>query len=368
MPTISSAATPVESLEDRIYEASVLPEFWRPVLRDLATAATGGEGIIFARRDAEIRLVTSSDQYARDAQEFFSLYPENERTRRLVAARHPGFMSDDDVFGAGERETLPIFRDFFIPRGYGSGVATVIPLTASESVIVHCEGRYDGTPYPRKKLAWLDSLRPHLARAALVSSRLAFERAKTAVETLAALGMPACAIQIGGEVVFANEAFSAESQYWTTRGANRIALTDGRVDAMLYRALQSMRDGYGVSSLPIAQSQDRPAAVLHVVPIRRAAHDLFARASAILVLATGSVAAMPAPSLLQALFDLSPTEAVLAAHIAAGQTLEQVALARGKSVHTVRNQLKSVLAKTGCARQVDLARLLAQLVPPINQS
>jgi DNA-binding CsgD family transcriptional regulator len=29
----------------------------------------------------------------------------------------------------------------------------------------------------------------------------------------------------------------------------------------------------------------------------------------------------------------------------------------------VRNQLKSVLAKTGCRRQVDLARLLAQLIP-----
>jgi DNA-binding CsgD family transcriptional regulator len=34
-----------------------------------------------------------------------------------------------------------------------------------------------------------------------------------------------------------------------------------------------------------------------------------------------------------------------------------------KGVETVRSQLKSVLAKTGCRRQADLARLLGQLVP-----
>ena len=54
------------------------------------------------------------------------------------------------------------------------------------------------------------------------------------------------------------------------------------------------------------------------------------------------------------LFELSPVEAAIAARIA---------VADGKSVETVRNQLKSVLDMTGCRRQADLARRLAQLIP-----
>ena len=116
-------------------------------------------------------------------------------------------------------------------------------------------------------------------------------------------------------------------------------------------------------SLPIPAQGDGTPAVLHVVPIRRAAHDLFTGSSAILVLSKPSSSATEATPLLQALFDLTPAEAAIAARIAAGETVERIALAAGKSVATVRNQLQSVLDKTGCRRQVDLARLLAQLVP-----
>jgi DNA-binding CsgD family transcriptional regulator len=66
---------------------------------------------------------------------------------------------------------------------------------------------------------------------------------------------------------------------------------------------------------------------------------------------------------LQALFDLTATEADLAARIAAGQTTDEIAAREGKSVSTVRNQLKSALEKTGCRRQADLAGLLARLIP-----
>ncbi|MFZ5673279.1 MAG: hypothetical protein ACOZAM_09990 [Pseudomonadota bacterium] len=54
---------------------------------------------------------------------------------------------------------------------------------------------------------------------------------------------------------------------------------------------------------------------------------------------------------------------MITARIAAGQTIEQIALADGKNSATVRHQVKHVLGKTGCRRQTDLARLLAQLIP-----
>ncbi|WP_375269400.1 hypothetical protein, partial [Phenylobacterium sp.] len=67
----------------------------------------------------------------------------------------------------------------------------------------------------------------------------------------------------------------------------------------------------------------------------------------------------PAADLLRSLFDLTPAEARIAQGVARGQGLEDLAEAGGVSLNTVRNQLRRVLEKTGCARQAELAALLA---------
>jgi len=363
MPTTGSAVASIENLEERIYEASVLPEFWRPVLRDFARYAESSEAIVVATDGVNSRFVTSSDHFAEMAQKHYAYPTGRERTRRLLARRHAGFLGDVDVFEVAELESDLLFNEFLIPNGYGRGIATAIEVTGGDTIIFHAEGPFSTAPFASRLVRRLDALRPHLARSALVSSRLAFEGVRTAVETLAALGFAACAVKARGSVIVANEEFDRESHYWTTRGSSRIALADKRADQLLQEAIGAVAGGRTVSSIALGASERHPAAVLHVIPVRRAAHDLFVNSAAILVLTRSKTAPTAATPLLQALFDFSPTEASLAARIAAGQTVERIALEEGKSVHTVRNQLKSVLAKTGCTRQVDLARLLAQLVP-----
>ena len=68
---------------------------------------------------------------------------------------------------------------------------------------------------------------------------------------------------------------------------------------------------------------------------------------------------VPTAEVLQGLFDLTPAEARVARAIAERRTVEAIAGMLGVSRETVRTQLKSVLAKTGMARQADLAALLA---------
>lgn len=96
---------------------------------------------------------------------------------------------------------------------------------------------------------------------------------------------------------------------------------------------------------------------MQVVPIRRAAHDIFARSVAVAVLTAPRESAASAP-LIQAVFDLTPAELGVAQGIAAGRTVTQMATASGRSVHTVRNQLKTVMKKTGRRRQIDLVPLM----------
>jgi DNA-binding CsgD family transcriptional regulator len=144
-------------------------------------------------------------------------------------------------------------------------------------------------------------------------------------------------------VLLANAQFEAEDGGWTLRGGDRIAVDDDRTGALLADALLD--------------------AVMHLVPIRGAAHDLFSRTGAIVVI-TRSSGTSGGPALLQSLFDLTPTEAAIARRLSQGETAEQIAQATQKSVLTIRTQLKSVLAKTGTRRQSELMHLLTRLVPP----
>lgn len=61
-------------------------------------------------------------------------------------------------------------------------------------------------------------------------------------------------------------------------------------------------------------------------------------------------------------FGLSRAEVGLVRHLMAGLSLRAIATETGRSEHTVRNQAKSVLAKTGAPGQVELIRLVAFLV------
>jgi DNA-binding CsgD family transcriptional regulator len=360
---VSEIVTGQDSLVDRVYEAAVVPEFWTSILADLASSIGASWSTIVSVREGQPRWVTSSEAAGVMVRAHFERFGNNLRTTRLLSKQHFGFITDYDLLTQEEIDAEPVYQEFLIPSGYGFGVGTMFTPPGGDLVVLHCENRYERGPVQPAIVRRLDRLRPHLARASMLSARLAFERARTAVETLAGIGLAACAVVQTGSVLVANYEFAADPSLWTTRGGDRIALVDRMADALLAAALRRIGAEAGVRSIPLRGGPETSPAVLHVVPVRRAAHDLFGQATAILVLTKASSVPTNRTPLLQALFDLSPTEAAVAARIAAGQSVEEIAQADAKSPETVRNQLKSVLAKTGCRRQLDLARMLAQMVP-----
>jgi DNA-binding CsgD family transcriptional regulator len=77
------------------------------------------------------------------------------------------------------------------------------------------------------------------------------------------------------------------------------------------------------------------------------------------VLTPVSVPAAPPIELMQPLFDLIASEARVAAGLALGETLDEIAASGG--VSTVRSELRQVLEKTGCARQAEVVSPLANV-------
>ena len=358
--------TPVPSAEiaaliDRIYEAAALPELWRPVLIDLARLAGAREAVLIVSTGTRFRdWVTSSPEFDALVLAHTERFPDNVRTRRLLELRHPGFLSDLDVLAPEEIDTEPLYQDFLIPRGYGSGTATAVMVPSGDSVIVHCERSQAEGAFAFETLAALDDLRPHLARAALLSARLEMERIATTTRTLELLGLPAAVLGSGGRLLSANAGLTALMPHTLSDQPSRLAVVNASADRLLREALGAAgRAGpVPVRSIPIPAQDERPPVILHLVPVRGAAHDVFARARAVLVATPVVAREVPDAEVVQGLFDLTPAEARLAALIAAGDAPVPAAAKLGITPSTARSVLKRVFQKTGVSRQAELVGLL----------
>lgn len=64
-------------------------------------------------------------------------------------------------------------------------------------------------------------------------------------------------------------------------------------------------------------------------------------------------------------FGLTPAEVEIARSLVDGASVGEIAEARATSIHTVRNQVKALLAKTGAHRQIDLLRVIDTLRPTL---
>lgn len=123
-------------------------------------------------------------------------------------------------------------------------------------------------------------------------------------------------------------------------------------------AVIDMAGGTSVRSFPLRDTGANAMMVAHVVPIRLSARDIFVRCAAALVLTPVTLPQAPPVELVQSLFDLTPAEARVARHLAAGETVEKIASVGSISLNTVRTQVRGVLEKTGCHRQAEVVALL----------
>ena len=85
--------------------------------------------------------------------------------------------------------------------------------------------------------------------------------------------------------------------------------------------------------------------VAHVFPFRLSVRDIFVRCAAALVLTPVTLPQAPPVELVQSLFDLTPAEARVARSLAAGETVDAIATARGVSQNTIRDPSSRHLGK-----------------------
>lgn len=351
-------------LIDRIYESSVLPELWPDVLDELSRLTNSYGGMLFSAGKALNWTASTSVFDAFDAYVKEGWIGKCPRRVCMVSHAQPTFFVEQDFWREDQISDVPFYRDFFHPRGLGWSAGTLLQMPTGDNVVFSIERELKGGPIEREHVDRLNELRPHLLRSAFISARLGLQRAQGASETLARLGLPAVVLDATGSFVEANEPAETLGDILTFMAiGQRVAFADRRANAFMLSALQKMDEVGSRNSLsfPVCDAEGTAVMVGHVMPIRLAAHDIFANSLALLFFTPLNRTKALTAELMRSLFDLTVAESRIAKGLVAGQTLKQIASDGDVSINTVRTQLRSILEKTGCSRQTELVTMLGNV-------
>lgn len=293
--------------------------------------------------------------------------------------------------------TSPFYQEFLLPNGgrWGSGIKLVDNPDYAAVFAIH-RGLKD-SPLEAHEIARLDRLRPHLLACAAIEvgirSRSLFTIAGQSL--LESLHHPVFLIDANCQLLRATppakKALSEGSILVEREG--RLACANPSNEALLTTVVRSIaleqlkdnpeHDGLAAprALVPVpSNAQLRQAGKTKVKESRRRLLRLQApddREVEVLIKIIDPTLAIPAdraqilllltlidpkttplvdPRRLQSTLGITAAEAEVAAALAQGDTTAEVAKARGVAVGTVRSQVKSLMAKTGCRRQKDLVR------------
>ena len=365
----------IEATIDCIYEAAIIPEMWPDVLDQLASLSSTEGGVLFSIPSPSWRLARSNEpevrwicsESVRDLWQNFArdgwLGERNAWYHRGLKTKSTGFMADQDMFSTQEIEDEPLYK-YLRFKGFGWGAGLFVISPSKDILVFDFERKYALGPVERLSLNELDRFKSHLSRSALLSARLGMERVKASTDALTGLGLPAAVLSNRHRIISNNQLFNEHiPNVFIVRKGERICLINHEADCLLEKGLLALSNStalqHGIYSIPVPPTDNLPALVLHLLPVRRAARDIFALASAILIVTPVKPTLAPSAQVIQGLFDLTGAEARIAQMILYGKTISDIARASSTTEGTVRCQLKSVFSKTGVRRQADLVSLLS---------
>jgi hypothetical protein len=276
-----------EDLIDKVYEAAVIPNLWETVLDNVASRIGSVGGLLLfmpnSRRTAWVGSSVMGPVYADLTEAGFAA--KKTRVQRGIAKNHAGFVGDYDLFTTEEMDRNPAYV-YMRKKRIGWFAGTLIQAPIGGLVAFSWERWFKDGPFTAETIAALDPLRAHLARAALISGRLGLDRARAASEALGLIGLPAAVISCAHRLLAANNLLEKLIPQVVQDRQSRIGLADHRADAMLGKSLLQLQrhaDGQ-VRSIPITATVEQRASIVHIVPVRGAANDVFAAASCVLVI------------------------------------------------------------------------------------
>ena len=358
----------LESAARELGDAVLDPGVWPRIMEQISEAA-GATGAALLQTDVR----TPDIPRTASVDECFKYYfasgwqTHDTRAERSVPLLMRGqtVVTDQDIVTPEEMRRLDFYNQCALPFGLpwfaGIGLragpalwAMVIQRTAQQGPFAPAEARLLATLSDR--LTEVATLSTAVGRVALVSATQALDR----------VGQPAVAVGRAGNVIEAN---SGSERFFDTElyidKCGRLRARDARADAALHTLFDQLcvaPDTEQLKTAPIVvRSKDKASVIIRALPIPGAARVPFGGARALLTFALIEQTCGPDAQLISDVFGLTRAEAEVAAMVVQGKSLAAIADARGIARVTARNQIRTILAKTGTHRQSELVALLSRL-------
>lgn len=353
-----------EQLLDAIYDAPLIEGGWQQALLQVADAFGATDAALYASDDKGQSLARAVS--GRLSQEIHQLYFDDFVTRDTQIVRLLQLARDQDITGLDliEDETdvpCPVHHEYLIPNGIASQIVWLLngPGRRKHTFVLMRDDRFGAFDGSARRHFGL--IARHVKRSLHIDTglRKARERALRDDVVLAQNEIGLITVTLSGEL-------QAQNRYADHLLRNSPALRDALARALKTATQEFWRE----SQAPLFQEQvfDPHNRCTIEFSIHRPPH---AKRQAFSEARQGRTICMVRkiqPSIEQRLaclkqhFSLTMTEIDLAAHLLDGGSLGEFAVEHGKSIHTARNQMKSLLAKTQTQRQAQLVAELTKLV------
>jgi DNA-binding CsgD family transcriptional regulator len=354
-----------DDLIDRIYEAAFRPEYWTNVLESLGAAANSASGLLVVFDETK-PVQYKSTPVIHDVIRAFCEEHWHISRRASHTLKNPftGFVSLKEYFPPDLLAADPC-RIRRIYAGLDSEVSAAIPMPTGEMVVYSFDKWSRDGAHGKEDIEVLNTFYAHLARAGLMAAHVGLERASATTATLQMIGLPAAVLTRSGRVLSTNALFDGMTSLFIPVAFGRLAIANIGANQLFQNAVEAAVAAEPiVRSIPIPDAEERGACIVHLVPLRRSAHDVFPGGDLIVAVSSLKKSALvPSPAVLIGLFDLTPAEAKFASSLASGQSIRGASRTVGITESSGRTYLSRIFAKTGTHRQSELVALLASAHP-----
>jgi DNA-binding CsgD family transcriptional regulator len=376
----SEASSPFDELIPDLYDALLQPQMWPSVLTRLAKAANVGSVNFLIVDDHGVPCMSElSDGLSEEGHRAYrEHYAVLDPRRRLVQAMPTGkFLVCHRHFDEAFVRRSEFYQDFLIPSGVRYLAGVRLDRESGHDALMGFNRHLGESAFEERDLERLQTLLPHLRQVARLHNRMSRleENASRLSGALDGLASGVVIVDQSLCVRFVNrsaERFLRACDGLLVRDNRLVSLdadTSQKLDRLISQASQCAAGGEpfkGGGALAVRRpSGARPFMVL-VAPLPEfSAWRLWrSEPAAVLYITDPEARPQPLAARLAALFGLTRAEARLATHLAAGESLAEIADALALSKHTLRAQLKALMDKTGTRRQAALVRLLSTIAGP----
>jgi DNA-binding CsgD family transcriptional regulator len=379
-----SGGKELSALIDLIYEAVLDNDLWPSVLIKLANAV-GAAHVVMPSVDWRANIFTTIAP--RDDPDLVASYKEywafrdpvfRRATFRAVGERRATFRPAGEIYTLDslmpreEFAATPVFNEWWRPSEYSLATAGTNLVVEDQFSALVCISNAPSKDYLTDvQLRLFEAVARHLGRAVRINRRLwQLELANLgATERIELLQEGAMLADASGRVVLANAAAKAmlDAREGIFLCDGRLAVADGS-DALQKLVASCARRSAGIDGPggELKVPRDLPRSPLHVTvaPLRSDTRlpDVpwigFGSPVALVTVTDRDLDRRRRQTNLRRRFDLTSTEAALAAEILRGDGRKAAARRCGISDATAKTHLANIFEKTGTHRQAELVRFL----------